>query len=119
MFKELGQFGSLLKQAQSLSGKVQEAKETLARREFTGQSGNGLVTVRLSGQGVLLACRIDPQMLQPERQAAVEAAVMEAFQQAQSQLQEQTAAMMSEMAGGLDLGALGNTLGKFGLGPTG
>jgi len=119
MFKEIGQLGSLLKQAQSLSGKVQEARQTLAQREYTGQSSDGLVTVRLSGQGEMLACRIDPLGLRPERQAAVEAAVIAAFRQAQSQVQDQTAALMSEVTGGLDLGALGASLGNLGLGPKG
>ncbi|MBI1348070.1 YbaB/EbfC family nucleoid-associated protein [bacterium] len=119
MFKELGQLGSLLKQAQSMSGKVQEAREAMARREFVGQSSDGLVTVRLSGQGVLLACHIDPELLSPARQVAAEAGVIEAMGQAQSQLQEATAALMSEMTGGLDLGALGASLGNLGFGPKG
>lgn len=119
MFKELGQLGSLLKQAQSLSGKVQEARESLAQKQVTGQSSDGLVTVCLSGQGEIQSLRIDPLLLQPHRQFDVEHAVMSAFRQAQSQVQSETAALMSEMTGGLDMGALGASLGKLGLGPKG
>lgn len=111
MFKEIAQIGSLLKQAQSLSGKMQEAQQRLAEGRFAGASDDGMVRIELSGQGQATSCRIAAELLTPNRQGDVEARVVIAVNDALSQLRQRTASEMGEATGGLDLGALGQTLG--------
>ena len=45
MFKELSAMASLMKQAQGMSGKVQEMKDRMADLRSEGQAGGGMVTV--------------------------------------------------------------------------
>ncbi len=114
MFKEMAQLGSLLKQAQGLSGKMKEAQERLAAARFTGSSDDGVVRIELSGQGQAVACDIDPAWLSPEKQTALENRVIAAVNAAFAQLKQRTAEEMSQATGGLDLGALGSSLGLGG-----
>lgn len=111
MFKEIAQIGSLLKQAQSLSGKMQEAQQRLAEARFEGASDDGMVRIELSGQGTVTSCRISAELLSPNRRSDVESRVVAAVNDAFSQLKQRTAQEMGEATGGLDLGALGHTLG--------
>lgn len=114
MFKEMAQLGSLLKQAQGLSGKMREAQERLAAARFSGSSDDGVVRIELTGQGQVVGCDIDDPQLSPELRTALENRVMAAVNAAYLQFKQRTAAEMSEATGGMDLGALGAGLG---LGP--
>ncbi len=111
MFKEIAQIGSMLKQAQSLSGKLQEAQQRLAATQFVGAADDGSVRIELSGHGQVTDCRIATELLTPNRKSDVEARVVAAVNAALIQLKQRTASEMGEVTGGLDLGALGNTLG--------
>lgn len=117
MFKEMAQLGSLLKQAQSLSGRMGEVQERLAAVRVTGRSPDGTVEVEVSGSGQAVACRVAPEVLQSATTTALEAAIVYAVNDAFGQVQQQTASQFADLSNGLDLGALGSALGKLGIGP--
>ena len=64
MFKGLGNIASLVKQAQTMGPKMQEAMEALKNRTVTGTSGGGMVTVHADGIGNILRIEIDPLLEQ-------------------------------------------------------
>jgi DNA-binding YbaB/EbfC family protein len=63
VFKQLGNIASLLKQAQQMSGKMQEISSQLRGQKVEGVSGGGMVKVEANGLGEVLKVRIDPQLL--------------------------------------------------------
>jgi len=60
MFKGLGNIASLMKQAQTMGPKMQEAMEELKTKQVTGTAGGGMVSVVANGAGPILEVRIDP-----------------------------------------------------------
>ena len=58
--------GSLMKQAQAMQEKLQEAQSRLAETVVEGASGGGMVKLTLKGSGELRSVEIDPDLLKPE-----------------------------------------------------
>ncbi|MEM0954504.1 MAG: YbaB/EbfC family nucleoid-associated protein [Pseudomonadota bacterium] len=57
----------LMKQAQELQQKMQQARDDMAQREFTGQAGAGMVTVVMNGHHDVRRVDIDPAVLTEEK----------------------------------------------------
>ena len=55
--------GNMLKQAQQMQSKMAEMQAKLEASEVDGQSGGGMVKVRLTGKGDLRRVSIDPSMM--------------------------------------------------------
>ena len=58
----------LMKKAQAMQAKLQEAQDELERIEVEGQSGGGMVHVTLTAKGEMKAVRIDPVADEARRQ---------------------------------------------------
>lgn len=59
MLKGIGNLASLLKQAQSMGPKMQEATEKLKNERVSGTAGGGMVKVHANGLGQVLSVEID------------------------------------------------------------
>ena len=57
-----GNIAGLLQQAQKMQAEMQKAQEELATLEVTGQSGGGMVEVRMNGKHAVLGVNIDPSL---------------------------------------------------------
>lgn len=57
-----GNIAGLLQQAQKMQQDMQRAQEELATLEVTGQSGGGMVEVRMNGKHAVLGVSIDPSV---------------------------------------------------------
>ena len=57
--------GSLMKQAQAMQQKLQDAQARLAATQVEGSSGGGMVKVTLQGSGELKGVVLDDSLLQP------------------------------------------------------
>ena len=57
--------GSLMKQAQAMQQKLQEAQSKLAATSVEGTAGGGMVKLTLSGEGHLTSVEIDDTLVQP------------------------------------------------------
>jgi DNA-binding YbaB/EbfC family protein len=60
MFKGIGNFASMLKQAQTMGPKMQAKMEEMAQQRVSGSAGGGMVTVEASGAGQVISVSIDP-----------------------------------------------------------
>ncbi len=58
---------SLMQQAQKMQENFQRAQEELASIEILGESGGGLVQVKMNGKKEMLGIRIDDTLLQEDR----------------------------------------------------
>ena len=57
-----GNLAGLMQQAQKMQQEMQKAQEELATLEVTGQSGGGMVEVRMNGKHAVLGMKIDPSL---------------------------------------------------------
>lgn len=116
MFKGLGQFASLMKQAQGMHEKIAESKERLSSLKCEGEAGGGMVKVTVGGTLRLLTCSIDPALIQTGDREMIEDLVVAATNQAMEKLAELQAKEMGSITGGLDLPGLSDALNSLGMG---
>jgi DNA-binding YbaB/EbfC family protein len=99
--------GSLLEQAQAMQQQLLEAQAQAAEQVVEGQSGGGVVKVRMTGGMELQAVTIDPSAVDPDDVGMLEDLVLAAVNDAVAKAQEASQAVTSQALGGLDLGGLG------------
>ena len=92
---------------QQLLAQAMSAQQELAEAEVTGQAGNGLVTVTLTGDGEVTAVVIDPKVVDPEDVETLQDLVVGALSDAHRKMQELAAKKIGPLAGGLGAGGLG------------
>ena len=93
----------MMKQAQEIQGRMQKMQEDLADLEVEGQSGAGLVKVRLNGKLDVRSLKIDPSLIKPEEAEMLEDLILAAFQDAKTKAEAAVQAKMQEVTGGLAL----------------
>ena len=116
MFKGLSNFGSLLKHAQEMSGKMQGLSEELRTHRTTGSAGGGMVEIEVNGLLEVLRCQIAPELIEQGDRELIEDLVTTAVNQALAKGKQLHAEALKSMTGGLDVPGLEETLGKV-LGP--
>ena len=86
-----------------MQAKMERMQEELAELECEGVAGGGMVTVRLSGKGLMKGLSIDPSMFKEDDVEILEDLILAAHQDAKAKsealLQEKT----QELMGGLGL----------------
>ena len=93
----------MMKQAQEIQGRMQKMQEDLADLEVEGQSGAGLVKVKLNGKLDVRSLKIDPSLIKPEEAEMLEDLIVAAFQDAKTKAEAVVQAKMQEVTGGLAL----------------
>ena len=93
----------MMKQAQEIQGRMQQMQEDLAHLEVEGQSGGGLVKVKLNGKMEARGLKIDPSLIKPEEAEILEDLIVAAFQDAKRKAEAAAQAKMQEITGGLAL----------------
>jgi DNA-binding YbaB/EbfC family protein len=117
MFKSLGNLaniGSLMKQAQEMSGRMQAIQEQLKSKRATGAAGGGLVEVDVNGLGDALAVRIDASLVEKNEREMIEDLLPAAINAAQAKAKQMHAEAMQELAGGIPIAGLSDALQQFG-----
>jgi DNA-binding YbaB/EbfC family protein len=114
MFKGLANLAQIMKQAQEAQSRMGELKERLGRLTVEGAAGGGLVKVEMNGHQEVLGCRIDESLLRPEDREMLEDLVVAATNEALRKVKEAAAGEFSQLAGGMDLGAMKDMLGGLG-----
>ncbi len=95
--------GQMMKQAQEMQAKMAELQEQLARTEFTGAAGGGMLQVTLNGKGEMRAVTIDPALVDPGEVEVLEDLIVAATNDAKAKAEAQVAEKMRELTGGLNL----------------
>jgi len=91
--------GDLMKQAQAMQDKLQEAQARLALTEVEGTSGGGMVSVTLKGAGELSRLVIDPSLITPGEGEIVTDLIIAAHADARRKLDAKQAELMRDVAG--------------------
>jgi len=95
--------GDLMKQAQALQARFQEAQERVGALEAEGQSGGGMVRVTLNGKGLAKAVRIDPSLIDPKDPGMLEDLLLAAINDARTKVDAKMSDEMQKVTGGLPL----------------
>ena len=91
--------GSLMKQAQAMQQKLQEAQARLAETVVEGQAGAGMVKVTLQGSGDLKGVVIDESLLAPAEGEILADLIVAAHADAKRKLDAAQAEAMKAVAG--------------------
>jgi DNA-binding YbaB/EbfC family protein len=90
---------ALMKQAQAMQQKLQDAQAKMAETTASGSSGGGLVTLALKGAGEITGVMIDDSLLVPGEGEILADLIVAAHADAKRKLDEANGALMREAAG--------------------
>ena len=93
--------GAMMRQAQAMQQKLQDAQARLAEATVEGSAGGGLVKVTLTGAGEMRAVVIDPSLLTPDEAEVVGDLVVAAHADAKRKADEAQATAMRDAMGPL------------------
>ena len=100
-----GGLGNLMKQAQQMQAKMQQAQDEIAKLEVTGESGAGLVKVTINGAHSCKRVEIDPSLITDDDKEMLEDIIAAAYNDAASRLDEAQKEKMAQVTGGMQLPA--------------
>ena len=100
-----GNMNNLMKQAQRMQRQMEENQKELETKEFTATAGGGAVEVTVSGKKEITKVKLAEEVVDPDDIEMLEDLIMAATNEALRKVEEETAAMMSKLTGGL--GGLG------------
>ena len=93
----------MMKQVGQLQARMQQAQEELGALEVEGQSGAGLVKIKLSGKGDVRGVSIDPSLMQPGEAEILEDLILAACQDAKTKADAALQEKMADVTGGLPI----------------
>ena len=94
-----GNMQQIMKQAQAMQRKLQQAQEQLAEEEVTGTAAGGMVEVTLKGNKTPVAVAIKPEAVDPDDVEMLEDMVLAALQDALTQAEELSNELLGPLAG--------------------
>ena len=104
MFK--GNMSKLLKQAQEMQHKIEEAQDQLSDLVIEADSGGGMVSVKVNGKQEILELDIDKEAMEEEKEILEDliiSAVNKGLSKAQSESQNKMNSITGGMMGGMKL----------------
>ena len=93
----------IMQMAQNAQAELQKAQDNLDTIEVEGASGGGLVKIRASAKGRIIAVSIDESLLQPSEKSMVEDLIAAAINDARGKADQAAATEMQKMSAGLQL----------------
>lgn len=93
----------ILKMATNVQEELAKAQANLDAIEVEGAAGGGLVKVRASAKGRIIAVNIDESLLKPSERTMLEDLVAAAFNDARAKADEVSGREMGKMTAGLPL----------------
>lgn len=94
--------GNIMKQAQKMQEKMQQAQEEIAKLTMVGEAGGGMVKVTMNGKHVVQRVEIDDSAVSDDKDM-LEDLITAAINDAVSKVDKETKDKMAEITGGLNL----------------
>ena len=94
-----------MKQAQKMQRQMEENQKALEEKEFTATAGGGAVEVTVSGKREVTKVKLAEEVVDPDDIEMLEDLIVAATNEALRKVEEEPAAVMSKLTGGL--GGLG------------
>ena len=93
----------IMRQAQAMQAKINEAQKKLEAMEVEGSAGGGMVKLRISGKNALLSLSIDPSLMVTGEQEILEDLVKAAHDDARRKLDEAQNDETKGLSGGMGI----------------
>ena len=97
----LGNMSNLMKQAQRMQRQMEEGQKELETKEFTAAAGGGAVEVTVTGKKEVVKVKLAEEVVDPEDIEMLQDLIVAATNEALRKAEEENAAMMNRMTGGL------------------
>ena len=97
---------SMLKQAMELRSKLARAQKELAKLTFEVDGGKGAIHITINGQQKLLAIKIDPAVVNPDKTGALEEMLLKTVNDAHDKSKEAASKQLSSLVGDVNLPGL-------------
>lgn len=95
----------LMKKAQEMQSKMQEMQAELETLEVEGQSGGGMVKMRLTAKGAMRGIAIDPSLFKEEDAEILEDLIIAAHEDARKKAEALMEEKMKSVTAGLPIPA--------------
>ncbi|HOQ32776.1 MAG TPA: YbaB/EbfC family nucleoid-associated protein [Candidatus Hydrogenedens sp.] len=107
-FKDISQLGGLLKEAMQVRQKIETLKEELAKEIVEGESGGGMVKIRMNGKFEVLNITISDEVFSEGMadKSLLEALILSAFNVTSEKVRLLAKEKMKEIAGSLEIPGL-------------
>ena len=96
-----GNMNNLMKQAQKIKKQMEESQKALQEKEYTASAGGGAVEITVSGKKEIVKVKLAEEAVDPDDVEMLEDMIMAAANEAIRKMEEDTAAVMSKLTGGL------------------
>ena len=93
----------IMRQAQQMQAKINEAQKKLEAMEVEGSSGGGMVKLRITGKNALLSISIDPSLMVADDREILEDLIKAAHDDARRKLEDSQNEEMKGLSGGLGI----------------
>lgn len=93
----------LMKKAQEMQARMQEMQAELENTEVEGQSGGGMVKIKLTAKGAMRGVAIDPSLLKEEEAEILEDLIIAAHEDGRKKAEQLMEEKMKSMTAGLPL----------------
>ncbi len=100
---EMPDFDEIMKMAQNAQIELQKAQDSLEKIEVEGAAGGGLVKIRATAKGRILAVELDESLLAPSEKTMAEDLIAAAINDARAKADAAAATEMQKMSGSLPL----------------
>ena len=97
---------NMMKQAQKMQQELLRMQQEMETKEFSATVGGGMVTATVNGKHEVTALTIDPEAVDPDDVEMLQDLVIAAVNEAMRTAEADSAASMSKLTGGLNLGGL-------------
>jgi DNA-binding YbaB/EbfC family protein len=94
---EMPDFDQIMQMAQNAQNELQKAQETLDKVEVEGVAGGGLVKIRATAKGRILAVYLDDSLLSPSEKTMAEDLIAAAINDARAKADAASASEMQKM----------------------
>lgn len=94
-----GNMGQLMKQAQAMQRKLQEAQQKIAESEVTGSAAGGMVEITLTGNKQPVSVSVKPEAVDPDDVEMLEDMILAALNDACKQADELSKELLGPLGG--------------------
>lgn len=96
----------MMRQAQKMQAKINEAQAEIAEMTFTGTAGGGMVSVQARGDMTITSVTIDPEAVDPEDTEMLQDMICAAVNEALRGVDQMSNARMSAVTGNMNIPGL-------------
>ena len=97
---------SMIKQAQKMQEEMEKAQEEIKAKEYSTTVGGGVVEITMTGDKVLKAITLKPEIVDPEDIETLQDLIVSGVNEVLRQVETETEEKMNAISGGLNIPGL-------------